>query len=94
MKITVEYNIEVGRVFNISPSEGMQGIERGLIKVIAMEEYEDAIATDPYWEDLAGEDPSLFHTSWVRYSYVHPTQDTNDSYTLPIDMFAEHITRY
>lgn len=94
MSHNVEQAVVVGYLYHINPSEIHTYIEPGIVKVTDL-----YIGSIHHKEDILGFiaiAPTGIHvdedTLWVNYIYIH--DDINKIYTLPIEIFKEHIIDY
>lgn len=97
--------IAEGGRYRIHPSEGFQGIDDGLIEVIALvhssqvpEEQQDEF-TNTYKDADGNIEPSaqkdydeLMNEPWVVYEYLDGEDHGRDRFYMPVEIFGCHIT--
>jgi hypothetical protein len=85
--------INKGDVYQIKPSMGFLGIDRGKVKVIRIARYENVCEeyVDP--EVLVESDPELINADWIVYCYTekNPKEILKDCFCLDKETFVYHI---
>ncbi len=100
-ELTVEHTVTIreGKVFSISPSEGMLGIEDGIVRVVGVFTYE-TLQEQPYYSTLGDPepivelDPDAVNSMWVVYEYPRNKDYKGDYFAFTADLFIDHTSSW
>lgn len=98
--VEVSRTIKVGKKYYMAPSMGYAGVECGLVEVSSMGTIEDYKSNDEvsmmintFLEvDYSPEEYEQEDSIWVEYKYY--TDDTNEAYVFPLQLFVDHSIEY
>jgi hypothetical protein len=93
VKVSVEYEINVGDKFRISPSYGYAGITPGVVEVVDITDYQELVTVDSAVMEFTNNFPNSIYEKWVLYAYENPEGEEDEGLLpIPLDMFVKHIS--